>query len=301
MPLHWTKGPSLTDTLWEKRERTGHSFSALHNYGLFWLVFLPPHIFWLLYLKQINKNSLFCELYRMWANLVPSFLHPFEGSVHSPWALENNLSPTQLPVLFLKENIYIMLVEGFPWQQWLQHHRLSNRANLSWMSWNPLYRQIRKICQKCGWCWGSPERFFFTLCLLLPLAPPLAWPFLLFWALFMDPFLVPNIQILREKSKGLWIGMQNHAKDSWRKTHCPFVREACSSALETKAQFFCSQLNSIFEEKLLPDGSVLRWQKVIACHQASLSGLGFLISRVCILHPRNFVWNQIYHHLSRCY
>lgn len=184
MPLHWSKGLCLTDTPWEKQEKTGHSFSTLHSYGLFWLVFLPPHIFWLLYLKQINKNSMFCELYRLWANVVPSFLHSFVGSVHSPWALENNLSPTQLPNLFLKENIYIMPLKGFPWQWWLQHHRLSNRMNLSWMSWNPLYRQIRKICQKCVWCWGSPERCFFTHCLVFLCRGPFCSSEPSLWLLF---------------------------------------------------------------------------------------------------------------------
>lgn len=32
----------------------------------------------------------------------------------------------------------------------------------------------------------------------------------------MAPFLVPNIQILGGESKGLQIGIQNHAKDSRR-------------------------------------------------------------------------------------
>lgn len=144
-------------------------------------------------------NSIECEL--IWSRSFSIIL----GSVHNPGALENNLSPTQLPVLFLKENIYIMPLKGFPWQWRIQYHRLSNRLNLSWMSWNPLYRQIRKICQKCGWCWGSPERCFFTHCLVLPLASPLAWPFLFFWAFFMAPFLVPNIHILRGEGKGLRI------------------------------------------------------------------------------------------------
>lgn len=114
----------LSDHIPEKNKRKWEILISLHfrTMDYFRWQFCPSPPFWLLYLKtKTSKNSLFCN-WRMWANLVPSIA----GFGHSPWTLENSLSPTWLPRLILKgkylyyatERVSMVVTMGtqLPWQ-----------------------------------------------------------------------------------------------------------------------------------------------------------------------------------------